>query len=211
MSQTCQYRHSPHQSFVDHSGSASCSDHSLDAPVVCKIKGIQNEVVPGLSWNASGALRCVASLYDTNTAVQKVAVLHRHLRCLGGRDRSARTPKLLGCSTPPDAVKRQHVVSEHVDAARRKELLRVELRDVKFLRRNSHSLLAERLKADLQAAHNSIWGVRDELAEPRAALKACYQSELNRLRAEARNRRAPQVGGIFTSPRVSRAVSKQGS
>eukprot|EP00965_Chrysotila_dentata_P259621 6213617-Pleurochrysis_carterae.AAC.1 len=39
MSQTCQYRHSPNQSLVAHTGSASGSDHSLDAPapVVWKV------------------------------------------------------------------------------------------------------------------------------------------------------------------------------
>eukprot|EP00965_Chrysotila_dentata_P099243 3281474-Pleurochrysis_carterae.AAC.2 len=40
------------------------SDHSLDAPVVC-------------------ALRCVARLYATNTAVQSVAVLHTALAVVG--------------------------------------------------------------------------------------------------------------------------------
>eukprot|EP00965_Chrysotila_dentata_P259685 6213639-Pleurochrysis_carterae.AAC.5 len=37
--------------------------------------GIRNQVVPGLSSDASGALRCIASSYATNTAVQSVAVL----------------------------------------------------------------------------------------------------------------------------------------
>eukprot|EP00965_Chrysotila_dentata_P075627 2497611-Pleurochrysis_carterae.AAC.3 len=37
--------------------------------------GVRNEVVPGLFWDALGALRCVASLYATNTAVQSAAVL----------------------------------------------------------------------------------------------------------------------------------------
>eukprot|EP00965_Chrysotila_dentata_P091773 3029893-Pleurochrysis_carterae.AAC.1 len=62
MSQTCQYRHSPNQSLLAHTGSATGSDHSLGAPSACKIlknvhdhvgqiKGpaVQNEVVPGLS------------------------------------------------------------------------------------------------------------------------------------------------------------------
>eukprot|EP00965_Chrysotila_dentata_P042362 1405301-Pleurochrysis_carterae.AAC.1 len=88
MSQTCQYTHSPNQSLVAHSGSATGSNHSLDAPVVCEISstvhghlgqimgpGVRKQVVPGLFWDASGALRCVASLYATNTAVQIVAVL----------------------------------------------------------------------------------------------------------------------------------------
>eukprot|EP00965_Chrysotila_dentata_P173344 5722177-Pleurochrysis_carterae.AAC.2 len=75
MSQTCQYRHSLNQSLVAHTGSATGSDHSLDAPVVCKvalnvhdyvgqIKGpaVRNQVAPGLSWDTPGALRCVAIL-----------------------------------------------------------------------------------------------------------------------------------------------------
>eukprot|EP00965_Chrysotila_dentata_P243329 6205357-Pleurochrysis_carterae.AAC.1 len=37
MSQTCQYRHSPNLLLVAHTGSARGSDHSLDAPVVCKV------------------------------------------------------------------------------------------------------------------------------------------------------------------------------
>eukprot|EP00965_Chrysotila_dentata_P010075 328297-Pleurochrysis_carterae.AAC.1 len=32
--------------------------------------GVRNQVVPGLSWDTLGALRCVANLYATNTAVQ---------------------------------------------------------------------------------------------------------------------------------------------
>eukprot|EP00965_Chrysotila_dentata_P192289 6175089-Pleurochrysis_carterae.AAC.2 len=35
--QTCQFRHSPNQSLVAHTKSATGSDHSLDAPVVCKV------------------------------------------------------------------------------------------------------------------------------------------------------------------------------
>eukprot|EP00965_Chrysotila_dentata_P261076 6214130-Pleurochrysis_carterae.AAC.1 len=71
-----------------HIGSATGSDHSLDAPVVCKvssnghdhvdqIKGseVRNQVVSGLSWDSLGALRCVASFYATKTAVQSIAVL----------------------------------------------------------------------------------------------------------------------------------------
>eukprot|EP00965_Chrysotila_dentata_P061693 2043369-Pleurochrysis_carterae.AAC.1 len=44
---------------------------------VCQIKGpgVRNEVVPGLYSDAFGALRCIASLYATNTAVQNVAIL----------------------------------------------------------------------------------------------------------------------------------------
>eukprot|EP00965_Chrysotila_dentata_P133405 4411061-Pleurochrysis_carterae.AAC.2 len=88
MSQTCQYRHSLNQSLVAHTGSATGSNHSLVAPVVFKVSsnvhvrvgqikgpGVQNQMVPGLSLDALDALRCVASLYDTNTAVQSVAVL----------------------------------------------------------------------------------------------------------------------------------------
>eukprot|EP00965_Chrysotila_dentata_P119715 3957746-Pleurochrysis_carterae.AAC.2 len=37
MSQTCNYRHSLNQSLVAPTGSATCSNHSLDAPVVCKV------------------------------------------------------------------------------------------------------------------------------------------------------------------------------
>eukprot|EP00965_Chrysotila_dentata_P251019 6209785-Pleurochrysis_carterae.AAC.1 len=58
MSQTCQYRHSLNQSRVAHTGFATGgSDHSLDAPVVCKFSsnvhdhvgqikdpGVQNQV-----------------------------------------------------------------------------------------------------------------------------------------------------------------------
>eukprot|EP00965_Chrysotila_dentata_P216981 6189702-Pleurochrysis_carterae.AAC.2 len=90
MSQSCQHRHSLKQSLAAHTGFAIGSDHSLDAPVMCKvlfnmhdhvgqIKGpeVRNQLVPGLSSDASGAyaLRCVVSLYATNTAVQSVAVL----------------------------------------------------------------------------------------------------------------------------------------
>eukprot|EP00965_Chrysotila_dentata_P204348 6182277-Pleurochrysis_carterae.AAC.1 len=61
---------------------------SPSAPVVCKVSlnvhdhvgqikgpGVRNEVAPGLSWDASSALRCLASSYATSTAVQSVAVL----------------------------------------------------------------------------------------------------------------------------------------
>eukprot|EP00965_Chrysotila_dentata_P183768 6068131-Pleurochrysis_carterae.AAC.1 len=37
MSQTCQYRHSPNQSLVAQTRSATGSDQSLDAPTVCKV------------------------------------------------------------------------------------------------------------------------------------------------------------------------------
>eukprot|EP00965_Chrysotila_dentata_P162500 5366263-Pleurochrysis_carterae.AAC.1 len=37
MSQTCQYRQSPNQSLVAHTGAAIGSDHILEAPVVCKM------------------------------------------------------------------------------------------------------------------------------------------------------------------------------
>eukprot|EP00965_Chrysotila_dentata_P074725 2469035-Pleurochrysis_carterae.AAC.1 len=97
MSKTYQYRHSPHQSLVAHTGSVIGSDHSLDAPVVCivfsnvqdhvsqiKGPGLRNQVAPGLSWDASGALRCVASLYATNTADLSVAVLQRCEICESG-------------------------------------------------------------------------------------------------------------------------------
>eukprot|EP00965_Chrysotila_dentata_P122101 4036948-Pleurochrysis_carterae.AAC.1 len=60
MSQTCQYRHNPNHALVAHTGSATGSDHSLDAPAVCKVlsnfrdhvsqikgPGVRNEVVPG--------------------------------------------------------------------------------------------------------------------------------------------------------------------
>eukprot|EP00965_Chrysotila_dentata_P123878 4094385-Pleurochrysis_carterae.AAC.1 len=71
MSQTCQYRHSPNQSLVaQNTGSATGSDHSIYAAVVCKISsnvhdhvrqikgpGVRNQVVPGLSWDTPGALR----------------------------------------------------------------------------------------------------------------------------------------------------------
>eukprot|EP00965_Chrysotila_dentata_P147901 4882524-Pleurochrysis_carterae.AAC.1 len=80
--------HSLNQSLVAHTGSATGSDHCLHAPVVCKVPsnvynhagqikgpGVRNHVVPGLSWDTSDKLRCVASLYATNTAVQSVAVL----------------------------------------------------------------------------------------------------------------------------------------
>eukprot|EP00965_Chrysotila_dentata_P214969 6188485-Pleurochrysis_carterae.AAC.2 len=83
MSQTCQYRHCPNQLLVAHTGSATGSNHSLYGPVVCKVlssmhdhvgqiksPGVRHEVAPGLSWDASVALRCVVSLYATNTAVQ---------------------------------------------------------------------------------------------------------------------------------------------
>eukprot|EP00965_Chrysotila_dentata_P255407 6212213-Pleurochrysis_carterae.AAC.1 len=76
------------QSLAAHTGSATGSDHSLDAPVVCKVlsnvhdrvgqiegQWVQKQVVPGLAWDASGALRCVASLSAINTAVQSVADL----------------------------------------------------------------------------------------------------------------------------------------
>eukprot|EP00965_Chrysotila_dentata_P087884 2901994-Pleurochrysis_carterae.AAC.4 len=91
---TCQYGHSSNQSLAVHTGSATGSDHSLDAPVVYKVSsnvhdhvgqikgpGVRNQVVSELSWDASGALSCVASLYATNTTVQSVAVLHTEL-CL---------------------------------------------------------------------------------------------------------------------------------
>eukprot|EP00965_Chrysotila_dentata_P136941 4529612-Pleurochrysis_carterae.AAC.1 len=87
MSQTCQYSHSLNQSLVARTGSATGSDHSLDALVVFEVSsnvhdhvgwikdlGVRNHVVQGLPWDASGALRCLASLYATNTAVQSVAV-----------------------------------------------------------------------------------------------------------------------------------------
>eukprot|EP00965_Chrysotila_dentata_P254423 6211863-Pleurochrysis_carterae.AAC.2 len=70
MSQTCQYRHSPKQSLVAHTGSTNGSDHSLDAPVVYKASsnvhdnvagqskgpGVRIQVILRLCWDASGAL-----------------------------------------------------------------------------------------------------------------------------------------------------------
>eukprot|EP00965_Chrysotila_dentata_P223537 6193631-Pleurochrysis_carterae.AAC.7 len=87
--QACKYRHHPNQSLAAHTGSATGSDHSLDAPVVCNVSsilhdcvgqiikgpGVPKQVVPGLSWDALGALRCVSGLYATNTVVQSVSVL----------------------------------------------------------------------------------------------------------------------------------------
>eukprot|EP00965_Chrysotila_dentata_P147556 4871454-Pleurochrysis_carterae.AAC.3 len=70
MSWTCPYRPSPNQSLMAHTGSATGSDYSLDAPVVCKFSsnvhnhvgqikgpGVRKQTVPGLSWDMSGALR----------------------------------------------------------------------------------------------------------------------------------------------------------
>eukprot|EP00965_Chrysotila_dentata_P229520 6197236-Pleurochrysis_carterae.AAC.1 len=68
---SCYGRHSPNQSLVAYTGSATGSDHSLDAPVVFEAsssvhsdhvvqsKGpeVRNQVVPGLFFDASGALR----------------------------------------------------------------------------------------------------------------------------------------------------------
>eukprot|EP00965_Chrysotila_dentata_P226350 6195350-Pleurochrysis_carterae.AAC.3 len=63
--------YSPHQSLiVAHTGSTTGSNHNLDAPVVCKVSsnaydhagqikgpGVRNQVVPGQSCNAPGALK----------------------------------------------------------------------------------------------------------------------------------------------------------
>eukprot|EP00965_Chrysotila_dentata_P246605 6207261-Pleurochrysis_carterae.AAC.1 len=70
MSQTCQYRLSPNQLLVAHTGSAIGLDHSRDVLVVCKISsnahdhvgrnkvpGVRNQVVAGQSWDAPDALR----------------------------------------------------------------------------------------------------------------------------------------------------------
>eukprot|EP00965_Chrysotila_dentata_P195424 6176980-Pleurochrysis_carterae.AAC.6 len=87
MSRTYLYGHSPNQSFVAYNGSATGSDHSLDAPIMCKAfsnahdhvgqindPGVRNQVVPGLSWDAQGTLGgshsgCIASIYATSTAM----------------------------------------------------------------------------------------------------------------------------------------------
>eukprot|EP00965_Chrysotila_dentata_P129063 4266514-Pleurochrysis_carterae.AAC.1 len=43
--QTCQYRHSLDQPLVAHTGSATSSHHSLDAPVACKVSpNVQDRV-----------------------------------------------------------------------------------------------------------------------------------------------------------------------
>eukprot|EP00965_Chrysotila_dentata_P025609 850928-Pleurochrysis_carterae.AAC.1 len=62
MPQACPYGDSPHQSLVAHTGSATGSDRSLHASVVCKVApnvqghvgqikgpGVRNQDVPGLS------------------------------------------------------------------------------------------------------------------------------------------------------------------
>eukprot|EP00965_Chrysotila_dentata_P240718 6203872-Pleurochrysis_carterae.AAC.2 len=63
MPQTCQYRHSPNQSLVAHTGSATGSDHCPRTVLGC---------TRCTQRCRSG---CVASMYATNTAVQSVAVL----------------------------------------------------------------------------------------------------------------------------------------
>eukprot|EP00965_Chrysotila_dentata_P202570 6181194-Pleurochrysis_carterae.AAC.1 len=40
-----------------------------------RARGVRNQVVPRLAWDASGALRCVATLYAINAAVQSLAIL----------------------------------------------------------------------------------------------------------------------------------------
>eukprot|EP00965_Chrysotila_dentata_P195844 6177218-Pleurochrysis_carterae.AAC.3 len=92
MSQTCQNRHSRTKSklnqslIVAHIGSATGSDHSLDAPVVCKVAlnvhahvgqmkgpGVRNQVVLGLSWDTSDALRCCRGPVAANTCATHAA------------------------------------------------------------------------------------------------------------------------------------------
>eukprot|EP00965_Chrysotila_dentata_P252742 6210848-Pleurochrysis_carterae.AAC.1 len=92
------------QSLLAHTGSATGSDNSLDAPVMYKVSsnvhdyvgqikgpGVRNQVVPRLS---RGCIRCtqkchsgcVARLYATNTARPSVAVLQERL-CSRYRER----------------------------------------------------------------------------------------------------------------------------
>eukprot|EP00965_Chrysotila_dentata_P088040 2906497-Pleurochrysis_carterae.AAC.1 len=81
MSQTCQYTYSPNQSLVAHTGSATGSNHSLDAPVVYKISstvhGQLSQIMgPGVRPKTScprtvlGCVRC--------TQVCSELVCHQH-------------------------------------------------------------------------------------------------------------------------------------
>eukprot|EP00965_Chrysotila_dentata_P124878 4128483-Pleurochrysis_carterae.AAC.9 len=74
MSQTCQHMYSSNQSLVAHTGSATGSDHSLDAPVVCNFSSNVHDHVGQIKGRES-EIKCVASLYAINTAVQSIAVL----------------------------------------------------------------------------------------------------------------------------------------
>eukprot|EP00965_Chrysotila_dentata_P063218 2094822-Pleurochrysis_carterae.AAC.2 len=64
------------QSPMLHMAGRNVHDH------VGQIKGpwVRKQVVGGLSWHASGALRCVGSLYATNTAVQVLLSDKRSVR-----------------------------------------------------------------------------------------------------------------------------------
>eukprot|EP00965_Chrysotila_dentata_P223393 6193547-Pleurochrysis_carterae.AAC.1 len=91
MSQTYHYRHSPNQSLMAHTESATGSDHGLDAPIVCnvfsnlhdhvgQIKGpeVRKQVVPGLSSDESSCPRSVLFGCIRYTQVCSELVCHQH-------------------------------------------------------------------------------------------------------------------------------------
>eukprot|EP00965_Chrysotila_dentata_P127442 4214398-Pleurochrysis_carterae.AAC.1 len=78
MSQTCLSRHSPNQLLAAYTWSATGSEHSLDAPVACKVSsdgnahdrvgqieapGVQDHVVPGLSYRVVGDVDCAGVVH----------------------------------------------------------------------------------------------------------------------------------------------------
>eukprot|EP00965_Chrysotila_dentata_P113838 3763313-Pleurochrysis_carterae.AAC.1 len=66
------HRHSPNQSPAAHTGSGTGSDHSLDAPVVCKVSSSVHDHVGQIK---GPAVRNKRACVPPTTAMQRVAVL----------------------------------------------------------------------------------------------------------------------------------------
>eukprot|EP00965_Chrysotila_dentata_P230602 6197862-Pleurochrysis_carterae.AAC.1 len=75
VSQTCLYGHSPNQSLVAHAGSATVSSNVNDHVGQIKRPEFEQDCLGMGQVHSRCHLECVATLFETNTAVQSVAVL----------------------------------------------------------------------------------------------------------------------------------------